>query len=138
MILNTLIHYNQSPKVFINGAINWLSDVCRVVLVNDSYVPDLNHTSLDDVNENYIVSSMVFLSNRSINNDMMSADNVVFNNLTATFRYIIMYCDKVNAGPDLLIRPLIGYYDLGSNLIIESADYPISFSTNGIITLGRS
>lgn len=135
--LNTLIQYDHSPKILVNGTVNWLNDTLKLALVSNAYTPDTQHTQWADVSA-HLVGTAATLTNPSIDDNKMTADNLTLANLTATFRYIVLYAEGAAKGPDSLQDPLIGMYDLGADIVVESADYPISFSTNGAIALARA
>ena len=132
----TLIQYDHSPKVLVNGTINWLTDDVKLALVDSDYTPSLAHTAWASVSAD-VVGSPVSLASKSADNDKLTAANLTLSSLTATFRYIVLYAEGVDKGPDDITDPLIGYYDMGTDVIVDDADYPINFSGSGIIALAN-
>ena len=77
------------------------------------------------------------LANKSVNDDAITqegffdADDLIWSNLTVTFRYIVIYKDT----GDPKTSPLIGYIDLATDRSIVESNYMIQWASNGILRI---
>lgn len=135
--------YNTAKKKFFDANINLASDTIKVMLLADSYVPDLDtHEFLSQADSHEISGSGytaggATLSNKSTtvdttdNEGVFDADDVVWTNATITARYALIYKDTGSASTS----PLIGYIDFGANQSSQNADFTIQWNAEGILNL---
>lgn len=121
--------------------LNWEGEVYRAMFMADTYTPSVSLDSvLADISTHQITGATGYpvggppLLNKATTATMLDADNITLTQLTATFRYVVIYQDGTVGG---VVQPLLGYYEptAGSNVIITASDYLIEWPTAGVFTL---
>lgn len=124
-----------------SGKYLWETEVWRVAFLADTYPPDLaGDTTFADVAAHQITGAINYpvggpaIQNKTVDKAKADGDNITLAQLTATFRYIVLYQDGTVGG---VVQPLGGYYEpvAGSNVVIQSSDYLIEWPTAGIFVL---
>ncbi len=150
----TFTAYNSLKKYLLDGTIDLDTDTIKVALVTSDYTPDAKHDVLADVtaspspevvaiaspNNGYTKGGEALTGQAVTLTDSPSASkfdatDLAWTALTATFRYGIMYSEKISGG---VTNPLIGYilFDTTpADISVSGVDFTIQWSVNGIITL---
>lgn len=122
--------------------VDWVTDAATVTLHTNTYVPDqdLHDFFNDATNElptagNYTAGGLV-LGTKSVvyttatNIVSLRAANSTWTNLTATFRYAVIWVNTAGASTT---DPLLGYVDLGAQTI-AGVDFTIAWNaTEGVL-----
>lgn len=152
----TFTLYNSFLKYIANGTIDLDTNTIKVALVTSAYTPALTHDVLADVlsspspevvavasPSNGYTSGGASLSGATVTLSdsptlsKFDADDLTWTNLTATFRYGIVYASGTLNG---VLNPLIGYIlfnDLPADISVGGVNYTIQWSASGIITVGK-
>lgn len=135
--MSLMIQYDHSPKILLNGTVNWVTDELNIIMVSSDYEHDSSYTSLNDISS-WTVGTGLMLTGAVATNEHLSTNSTAFLNITQTFRYLMLYSAGVQKGPDLIDDPLIGYYDLGGDVVVTNSDYPVNFGGSGIFLLRKT
>lgn len=140
----TATPYNHLMLCLLRGTIVVATDTLKLMLVSSAYAPDAEHTQIAQVashevaGTNYTAGGKALsgvATSRSGANAKLDADDLTFANLTATFRYGVLYADVTRGG---LTGPLIGCFALDSaDVAVVARDYPVVWDAAGIIPLTR-
>jgi len=136
--------YNSAKRFLINGTINLASDTIKVMLVTVSYTPNIDtHTVRSDVTNEVsgtgYTAGGATLSTKTVTVDntndraVFDAHDVTWASSTITARGAVLYKSRGGAAS---ADELICYFDFGSDKVSSSGDFVISWSSNGILTLG--
>lgn len=136
--------YNSAKRYLINGTINLASDTIKVMLVTVSYTPNIDtHDFRDDVTNEVsgtgYTAGGATLATKTVTVDntndraVFDADDVTWTTSTITARGAVLYKSRGGAAS---ADELICYFDFGSDKVSSSGDFVISWSSNGILTLG--
>ncbi len=150
----TFTAYNSLKKYLLDGTIDLDTDTIKVALVTSDYTPDVKHDVLADVMaspspevvaiaspSNGYTQGGAALSGQAVtltdspSASKFDATDLTWSSLTATFRYGIMYAEKVVGG---ITNPLIGYilFDTTpADIAASGIDFTIQWSSSGILTL---
>lgn len=131
--------YDSAHKILC-GEGDWPGDTIKLALVDSTYTPSAAHdewadASGDEITGTNYTAGGESLANKSMDNDMLDADDVTWTNLTATFRYAILYISGTKEG---LTNPLLAYYlldDTPADVSVSASDYTIPWSASGVMTL---
>lgn len=105
--------------------VDWVTDTIKVTLHTSTYTPNQDtHDFADDLTNELSTGSGytaggVTLASKSVSYDTSTnearliAGNAAWTNLSATFRYAVVWKDTGTAGTS----PLLGYVDLGATTI---------------------
>ncbi len=149
----TFTLYSSFRKYVMNGTVNLESDTIKVALVTSSYTPDVSHDVLADVlgSPSCEVEAIASPSNgytqggnevtgKTVSNTdspsqgVFDGNNVSWAELTATFRYGIVYAQK-SVSP--VENPLIGWIlfdDTPDDIVLSASNFTIQWNVAGIIT----
>lgn len=128
----------------ISTAINLASDTVKLMLLTDSYTPDVDaDVFIDDVSANEVAASGTYsaggvtLTKSSTTDDtdnegVFDATDVSFTSATITARYAVIYKDTGTPSTS----PIIAVIDFGSNQTSTAGTFAITFAAEGIINLG--
>ena len=109
--------YNLGRQAFLEGNIAWLSDKISVILVTNSYTPNLyTHQFLSDIGANTVGTAQI-LSNKTSTFGVANATDIVFGAVAggSTVNYILIYKDTGDSN-----SLLIAIIDTGNNLPITT------------------
>jgi len=140
------------------GIIDLSIDTVKLMLVTSGYTPDPAHDVLADVTaspspevaevaspDNGYDAGGKALTGQSVTLvdspavETFDADDVVWPNLTATFRFGILYVEKTILSP-AIVNPLIGYITFDTepaDIIISGVNYTVQWNPNGIVTWAK-
>lgn len=155
----TFTLYNSFLKYAFDGSIDLCSDTIKVALVTSSYTPAVTHDVLAEVlaspspevvaiasPSNGYTAGGATLSGGAVtlaDSPLLctfDASDLSWLNLTATFRYGVMYAAK-SVGSPAVVNPLIGYIlfnDAPADITVVAVDFSIKWSASGILTAGRA
>lgn len=131
--------YQQFLVTLINKEIDLDSDTVKVMLLNTTYVPSINHKYTTDlsgeISGNGYTAGGVGLANKvfSVVSGVgtFDADNALWSNLTAdNIKYAVLYDDTPQTN-----KPLIAYITYDTAQSAEGADFEIVWNSHGIIKL---
>lgn len=136
--------YNSFKRDIMNGSIDLDTDTIKVMLVTSSYSPNIDtHDKRDDVTNEVsgtgYTSGGASLANKAVSADttndrgVFDADDVTWSSSTITARGAVLYKSRGGASS---ADELICYFDFGSDKVSSNGDFVISWSANGILTLG--
>lgn len=136
--------YNAAKCSFLKADIDLESDTIRLILMTDSYTPDIdtqdfwNDISANEVSGTGYSSGGATLANKTVTQDdtddegVFDADDVTWTTSTFTARYaVLVKWTGVSSTSDL-----IGYWDFGSNKSPSGVDFTVQFAAEGVINLG--
>ena len=141
-----LIYHNALAELG-NGGLDFDTDTLKVILVTDSYTPDVDHAALTDVNTNELSEANGYLTGgdevTGSVTDSDANDNVMYDITNPTWtaaggsigpcRYAILYSDT--HATDAVIY----CFDLTSNRTAEDgADFTITIDTDGLFTMAQA
>lgn len=118
---------------------NWATDTFKLALITSAYVPSLAHTVWADVSTNEVADGLGYtiggltLTNNLITDAGMFTDDLIWTNLTKTFRYGVIY--KVGLA-NALQDPLFAYIlwnDANLDRVINGIDFGVYQHADGII-----
>ncbi len=137
--------YNEYKKEI--GKIDWTSATIRVMLVDNTYVLDIDaHSNKDDIDSlvveladgnGYTIGGEL-LTTKSITRDDVNdwskydADDVIWSSSTLTARGAIVYLDT--GTPET--STLIAYVDFVTDKSSSSGDFIIQWHSDGVFRLG--
>ena len=134
--------YGEFYKEVFSGNIDWETDVFKVVLLKDTYTPDLlNHKVLNDIdlttNEaagtNYTAGGAE-LDNKAIEYThatrkvLVKADDTEWANSTVTAQYAVLYKDTTDGATSTLVKVI----DFGENKSSTNGTFKLSWGTSVI------
>lgn len=125
--------FAKGAEKTLNKQIDWLNDDLRIVVVNSSYVPNLDtHEWYSDVSA-YALCTPVALTTKSITGGKFDADDATVTVLAGTGKAIVLY--KYNATPGA--AALLAYIDSIVNAPFTSSGgtLPITWPSTGIVSL---
>jgi hypothetical protein len=134
--------YGLAAKAFANKEIDWVSDTIKVMLTTSSYVPNQdthdykNDVTNEVVGTGYTATGVTLASKTSTyvaatNREVLDAADVSWTGATFTCRYAVLY--DATPGTDAT-RPLIAYFDFGSDQVVSAATFPIAWDPGGIVS----
>lgn len=145
MIIN---FYNEAGVYTKTGIVNLESANVKLALLTKDYTPDLDlHDVWADVSNEVADGNGYTLGGKALTNSSVSrsgsvikwdADDVVFLNLTKTFKYGLVYLDEtVNS----VVKPLILLIDFDdtsttSDITVSSINYAVEWHVDGIWEFG--
>ena len=110
--------YDKAREKFLNGDIDWIADLIKVVAVKANYTVDLvNHEFLSSVDAGDRINTSPGLTGKTSNlpvGGTADADATTFTAVTdgETVQYLIIFKDTLDPNTS----PLIGYIDDATNL----------------------
>lgn len=134
--------YNAFKVALANGGVDLDTDTIKVMLVDSSYVPDIDlHADRADVTgevtgTGYTAGGQA-LTNPSVTQDntndtaVFDADDVTWGTSTITARGAVLYKSTGTASTDTLIA----YFDFGADESSNEGDFTITWNAGGILTL---
>lgn len=135
--------FNIFRKANADGTIDLDSDTIKVMLVDSNYTFNAGHSEAADVSAYEVAAGSgysaggVALANKSVTlnaaTSKFTADPATWPGLTKTFRFAVLYAEKVANG---LTNPLIACVLLDTtpaDVVVTAADYSIQWNANGII-----
>lgn len=135
--------YGRFMQEVFNGVYDVTNDTTKVALLTSSYTPDLNaHIFLSDVNANEVTGSGYTAGGQTLSIDgsgydsgttTVTAEDLTWPNLTAVFRYAVIYQVKSTAATS----NLMGLVDFGSDRSYNAAPFTLS-APNGLFILNRA
>lgn len=133
---------NDAKASILNQEFDWSGNTYKLALCTSSYTPDKdNDTYYSDISNevsggNYTSGGQA-LANVSVTvddtNDLayLDADDEVFSNLTATFRYGVIYEDTGTPSTSKIVCIV----DYGTDLSPYADDFTHTFATDGFLKL---
>ena len=121
--------------------LDWVNQIVRLAFLANTYTPDIANDSIfGDVSAHQISGAVNYpvggpaLVSKTLTATAMDADNVEFNNLTATYRYAVLYIDETVDG---VVQPLLGYFEptSGADVVIQNSNYVVEWSNQGVFSL---
>lgn len=129
----TITAYDHLWKLLLTGAVDLDTDSLKVALVTSAYAPNVAHTQWEQAfgseasSGGGYTSGGVTLANPVATNNTVDYDDVMWTNLTKTFRYAVCYAQKSVAG---LTNPLLFWLLLDStpaDVISSGSNYTIQW-----------
>lgn len=133
------------------GVINLATDPFKLALLASTYTPDLDaDTVWADVSAHEVADGNGYTVGgasltgqtltRSTWKTTFDADDIVFTNMTKTFRYGVLYVNatKVFDGGNI-VKPLYAYIlfdDTPADIVLNGVDYRVQWSSLGIGNFG--
>ncbi|MBU0994121.1 MAG: hypothetical protein KJ737_16645 [Proteobacteria bacterium] len=129
--------YTSFYKAIADGTIDLDSDIIKVMLCDDSYVPNLSHDFKNDITGEVTgigyTAGGATLANKSVTIDgadsKFDADDIVWGGSTMTARYAVMY---VSTGTDTT-SPLIAVWDFTEDKVTNNSPFELIWSSTGIL-----
>lgn len=136
--------YTHAQKLFVDGSLDWDTDDFYLRLVDSGYTFNAAHTQWSDASTNEVAAGGGYtaggeaLTNKTVTNTKLDADDVTISQLTKTFRSGIICADKVVGGLTDPVVLHILYDDTagGTDVSIAGLDFVTIWHVNGLITLG--
>jgi hypothetical protein len=137
-----VVYSKAKPKI-LKGEIDLNSDSIKVALLTGHYSPAVDNEFWPAIAANEIIATGSYapggasLINKAVTEDtpneegVFEAGNVRWTNLTATFRYAVLYKDTGNPATS----PLIAYFDYETDQVLIGQPYQISWNIEGVIRL---
>ena len=135
--------YGNAIKAAFNKEIDWDSDTIKIMLLSGAYTPNQDaHDYLDDVVSNevtgtgYTAGGAVLASktatyDAATNTVKFDAADVTWSGSTITARYAVVYSDS---GATNATKPLIAYFDFGTDKASSAGDFVVRFHADGVFT----
>ena len=134
--------YNSYKKILGDGAIDWLTDTIKVMLVTSAYTPDQDaHDFKDDITNEisgtgYTAGGAALASKTNTQDDtddegVQDAADTVWSGATFTTRGAVIYKDTGTPSTS----PIIAYIDFGEDKSPSGADFTIEWNAEGIINI---
>lgn len=134
--------YNIVKLALATGELDLVDDTIKILLVTDSYTPDIDtHTHLDDVTNEVVGAGYTAggqaLANQDVDVDLVNdraffdANDVTWATSSITARGVIIYKDTGVAATSTLIT----YLDFGTNRTSDGGDFTVVFDATGILRL---
>ena len=138
------IIFNSFKRDQMNGSINLVADTIKLMLVTAAYTPDQDaHTKRSNITNEVVgtgyTAGGIVLANKTVaidntgNTGVFDADDVTISTATITARGAVLYKSRGGASS---ADELITYLDFGSDITATAGNFVITFSVNGILTLG--
>ncbi len=129
--------YTIFYKYVADGNIDLDTDIIKVMLCDDSYIPDLSHSLKSDITGEVTgtgyTAGGATLANKSVTIDgiesKFDADDVIWGGSTLTARYAVMYA---SGGADEN-SPLIAVWDFGTDKVTSNSPFELTWSASGIL-----
>ena len=118
----------------------------KIILVDNTYTFNAAHSALADVSASEITGTGYTTGGALLSNlaasvidgvdpdgAMIDADDVVWNNLTATFRRAILYVDATIGG---VVKPVLLSYlldDTPNDITVTNTDYKLTINAQGLV-----
>lgn len=150
----TFTIFGSAKEKILDGTIDLMAESLKVMLVTSVYVPDLAHEVLADVltspdpevvaiasPSNGYTAGGQELTGKAVSkttsppNAFFDAADLVWTDLTATFRYGILYVDGPVGSPAIQ-SPLIGYIlfdDAPADVIVAGVPWTLQWHPSGIL-----
>jgi hypothetical protein len=112
--------YKKAKESFLKGEINLYSNTIKVLILNNSYTPNVNtHQFVSDISSSCIEDRSSGLSNKTVTDGIFDADDITISNYSGnSFNAVALYSDS---GSDATSR-LIAYLDTSTGLPFSSAN----------------
>lgn len=132
--------YGPVMQSLFSKQIDWTNDDIRVMLVTASYTPNqdtnryLSDVSGETTGAGYTAGGQA-LSGKTISYDgstntlTLDAQDSTWANSTITARYAVFYD---NTGASASVKPLLGYFDFGSDVASNSGNFVLEYDPTGI------
>lgn len=129
-------HYPYGIDQFLNGAIDWVSDDIRIILVDTAlYTYNAAHQFLSSVPSGARLATVALASKATNGAGVADAANPTAPSVAAgnTIGAIIVYKHTGVEGSS----PLIAFYDTGTNLpvVTNGGDITVAFDDQGVFAL---
>ena len=135
--------YNIFKKSIMNGGIDLDTDTLKVMLVTDSYTPDIdadldradvtNEITGDGYTEGGATLGSVTITQDDTNDrGVFDAADTTWASSSITARGAVIYLSTGTAADDLLIA----YKDFGADKTSSNGNFTITWSADGILYLG--
>lgn len=136
------VFYNSFKHRLLDGTIDLDTDDIKVMLVTSAYSPDIDtHTVVGDVTNEVSgtgytaggesLTSIDASQDNTNDRGVYDADDVSWTSSTITARGAVMYDDTV-VSPS---KPLICYFDFGSDKSSSSSTFKIQWDGSGIFVI---
>ena len=132
--------YNKFRAELLNGNIDLVNDTIKVMLLKNSYTPDVDaHDFIDDVSGDEVsgtgyTAGGATLANPAVTEDdandkgKFDADDVSWPNSTITAHYAVVYKDTGTPSSS----PVLGVFDFGADKTTNNTEFKITWGANGI------
>lgn len=136
--------YRATRAALFKAGIDYLDDAIMVALVGSGYAPSLDHIAWADVAAHEITGTGYTAGGQALANKSVTVagDTTVFDaadttwaNLTATFRYAVLYAAVARDG---VTNPLLGYIlidDTPADTVVAGVDWSIIWSADGVFSM---
>lgn len=132
------------------GVINLATDPFKLALLANTYTPDFDlHTVWADVSAHEIADGDGYTAGgaslagqtltRSDWKTTFDANDIIFTNLTKTFRYGVLYVNDTKVFGGSIVKPLYAYIlfdDTPADIVLNGVDYRVQWSSLGISIFG--
>ena len=135
--------FNTFKKLIMDGSFNFGTDTIKVALMADTYTPNIDTQDYwSDVSANeasgsgYTAGGQALTGKTTSTDDtndrgLFDADNPVWDPVTITARYAIIYKDTGTPATSALI----GCLDFGSNQTATAGSFTINLNAAGLLAL---
>lgn len=132
--------FNQFYVELANGNIDFSNDTFKIALFTESYTPDVNtQENFSDISANestgsgytqggLVVGNILVTKDNANYRANITGDNVLFDNVTLSYRYAVLYKDSGTP----TTSPLIKVYDRGNEVTLSGDSANIIFD-GGVI-----
>lgn len=147
---STVYLTNSFSRLAADGTLDLDTDTVKLALLTNAYTLDQTDQVFADLSTHQVANGSGYTTGGialagkvfaaiSATVNKFAADNVVFTNLTKTFRWAVLYSEKT---ANSLVNPLICIILLdntagGTDISVSAVDYSIQWGANGIITWTR-
>ncbi|MBU0995962.1 MAG: hypothetical protein KJ737_26000 [Proteobacteria bacterium] len=129
--------YRNFYKYIADGTIDIDSDTIKVMLCDNSYVPDISHEFKSqitgEVTGTGYTAGGATLSNKSValdgNESKFDADDIIWGGSTLSARFAVMYASTGND----TTSPLIAVWDFGADKVTNNSAFELTWSATGIL-----
>lgn len=136
--------YNAAKMYLMNGSVDLDTDTIKVMLLNNTYTPDIDAHNFQDDLTAYEVSGTGYtadgqsLASKTVTQDntddegVFDAADLTWSTATITARYAALY--KERGGADSA-NELICVFDFGSDKSSSAGNFTLQWNSEGIINL---
>jgi len=134
-----ITRYQHAIKALMNGTVDWSGDTIKLALLSNAYTPSESHTEFSQVSgseltaDNGYTSGGEALANKTIENEGLFADPVIFPTLTKNFRFGVLYKVGLANG---LTDPLLAYILWDStniDRVISGVPFGVYWPATGVV-----
>ena len=132
--------YGHAAVHLLTKDVSWSGDVIQAGLFSSSYTPDVdNHEFVSDLSgevtdasyTRHTLTSTTVTYSATNNGAICGSDQLQWNTLTGTFRYVIFFKWTGSASTSALLS----YIDYGGDQTVTASNWPVPLPTNGYLML---